>query len=91
MDVDVGAREESAAKGQHSEHTQGETPVPIVAEEPNLEVLGRTTAAPGTDSSSLSFRWRARFIQRGGMPIIMMWMEYGIAVQEKMANTLMSR
>jgi hypothetical protein len=57
MDVDVGAREESAAKGQHSEHTQGETPVPIVAEEPNLEVLGRTTAAPGTDSSSLSFRW----------------------------------
>jgi hypothetical protein len=57
MDVDVGAREESATKGQHSEHTQEETPVPTVAEEPNLEVLGRTAAAPGTDSSSLSFRW----------------------------------
>jgi hypothetical protein len=55
MDVDVGASEESAAKGQHNEHTQGETPVPIVAEEPNLEVLGRTAAAPSTDSSSLSF------------------------------------
>jgi hypothetical protein len=25
--------------------------------EPHLEVLGRTVAAPGTDSSSLSFRW----------------------------------
>jgi hypothetical protein len=57
MDVDVGAREESATKGQHSEHTQGETPVPIVAEEPNLEVLGCSAAAPGTDSSSLSFQW----------------------------------
>jgi hypothetical protein len=57
MDVDVGAREESAVERQHNEHTQGETPVPTVAVEPHLEVLGRTTAAPGTDSSSLSFRW----------------------------------
>jgi hypothetical protein len=57
MDVDVGARKESAAKGHHSEHTQGETCVPTVAVEPYLEVLGRTTRAPGTDSSSLSFRW----------------------------------
>jgi hypothetical protein len=56
IDVDVGAREESAAEGQHNEHTQGETPVPAVAVEPHLEVLGRTAAAPGTDSSSLSFR-----------------------------------
>jgi hypothetical protein len=39
MEVDVGAREESEAKGQYSEYTQGETPVSIVAEEPNLEVL----------------------------------------------------
>jgi hypothetical protein len=31
--------------------------VPTVAVEPHLEVLGRTEAAPGTDSSSLSFRW----------------------------------
>jgi hypothetical protein len=43
MDVDVGAREESAAEGEHSEHTQGETHVPTVAVEPQLEVLGRTT------------------------------------------------
>jgi hypothetical protein len=57
MDVDVGAREESVAEGQHSEHTQGETHVPTVAVEPHLEVLGRTTAAPDTNSSSLSFRW----------------------------------
>jgi hypothetical protein len=57
MDVDVGAREESAAEGQHSEHTHGETPVPTVAVEPHLEVLGCTVVAPGTDSSSLSFRW----------------------------------
>jgi hypothetical protein len=55
MDVDVGARKENAAKGQHSEHTQGETLVPIVAVEPHLEVLGRTARAPSTDSSSLSF------------------------------------
>jgi hypothetical protein len=57
MDVDVGAREESTAIGQHSEHTQGETPVPIVTVEPHLEVLGRTAGASGTDFSSLSFRW----------------------------------
>jgi hypothetical protein len=57
MDVDVGAREGSAAEGQHNEHIQGETPVPTVVVEPHLEVLGRTTTAPGTDSSSLSFRW----------------------------------
>jgi hypothetical protein len=57
MDVDVGARKESTTEGQHSEHTQGETPVPTVAVEPHLEVLGPTAGAPGTDSSSLSFRW----------------------------------
>jgi hypothetical protein len=57
MDVDVGARKESAAEGQHSGHTQGETPVPTVAVEPHLEVLRRTTGALDTDSSSLSFRW----------------------------------
>jgi hypothetical protein len=53
--VDVGARKESTAEGQHSGHTQGETPAPTVAVEPHLEVLGRTAGAPGTDSSSLSF------------------------------------
>jgi hypothetical protein len=57
MDVGVEARKESATEGQHSGHTQGETPVPTVAVEPHLEVLGRIEAAPGTDSSSLSFRW----------------------------------
>jgi hypothetical protein len=57
MDVDVGAREESTADGQHSEHTQGATPIPTVAVEPYFKVLGHTAAAPGTDSSSLSFRW----------------------------------
>jgi hypothetical protein len=57
MDVDVGAREESATDGQHSEHTQGATPIPTVAVEPHFEVLGHTAAASGTDSNSLSFRW----------------------------------
>jgi hypothetical protein len=31
--------------------------VPTVAEEPNLEVLGSTAAALGTESNALSFRW----------------------------------
>jgi hypothetical protein len=57
MDVDVGACKESAAEGQYSGHIQGETHVPTVAVEPHLEVLGHTAGAPGTDSSSLSFRW----------------------------------
>jgi hypothetical protein len=55
MDVDIGARKESAAEGQHSEHTREETPVPTVVVEPHLEVLGRTATTPSTDSSSLSF------------------------------------
>jgi hypothetical protein len=93
MDVDVGACEENAVEGQHSEHTQGETLVPTVAVEPHLEVLGRTAAAPGTDSSSLSFRWAMEgpVYKERGMAITMMWRECGTAVQEKMANTLMSR
>jgi hypothetical protein len=57
VDVDRGACEESGAKGHFSEHTQGETHVPIVAEEPNLEVLGSRAAALGTESNALSFRW----------------------------------
>jgi hypothetical protein len=57
VDVDKGACEESGAEGQFSEHTQGETHVPTVAEEPNLEVLGSTAAALGTESNALSFRW----------------------------------
>jgi hypothetical protein len=57
VDVDRGACEESGAEGQFSEHTQGETHVSIVAEEPNLEVLGSTAAALGTESNALSFRW----------------------------------
>jgi hypothetical protein len=68
MDVDVGARKESPAEGQQSEHTQGETPVPTVAVEPHLEMLGRTTTTPGTDSSSLSFRWAMEdpvYIEKG--------------------------
>jgi hypothetical protein len=39
VNVDRGACEESGAKRQFSEHMQGETHVPTVAEEPNLEVL----------------------------------------------------
>jgi hypothetical protein len=31
--------------------------VPSVAEEPNLEVLGCTATALGTESNALSFRW----------------------------------
>jgi hypothetical protein len=57
VDVDRGACEESRAKGQFSEHTQGETHVSTVAEEPNLEVLGSTAVALGTESNALSFRW----------------------------------
>jgi hypothetical protein len=57
VDVDRGALEESRAEGQFSEHTQGETSVPTVAEEPNLEVLGSTAPALGTESNALSFRW----------------------------------
>jgi hypothetical protein len=57
VDVDRGACEESGAKWQFSEHTQGETHVPTVAEEPNLKVLGSTVVALGTESNALSFRW----------------------------------
>jgi hypothetical protein len=57
VDVDRGACEESEAEGQFNEHTQGEKHVPTVAEEPNLEVLGSTTATLGTESNALSFRW----------------------------------
>jgi hypothetical protein len=57
VDVDRGACEESGAEGQFSEHTQGETHVPTIAEEPNLEVLGNTAAALGMESNALSFRW----------------------------------
>jgi hypothetical protein len=93
MDVDVGAREESAAEGQHSEHTQEETHVPIVAVEPHLEVLGRTTGALGTDSSSLSFRWTMEgpiYTERGnGYYYDVEGMQY--CRSKKMANTFMSR
>jgi hypothetical protein len=44
-------------KGQFSEHTQGETHVPTVVEDPNLEVLESTAVALGTESNALSFRW----------------------------------
>jgi hypothetical protein len=57
VDVDRGVCEESRAERQFNEHTQGETHVPIVAEEPNLEVLGSTAVALGTESNTLSFRW----------------------------------
>jgi hypothetical protein len=57
VDVDRGACEESIRKGQFSEYTQGETHVPTVAEEPNLEVLGSTAVALGTESNALSFLW----------------------------------
>jgi hypothetical protein len=55
VDVDRGTCEESGAKRQFSEHTQGETHVPTVAEEPNLEVLESTAVALGTESNTLSF------------------------------------
>jgi hypothetical protein len=57
VDVDRGACEESGAKRQFSEHTQGETHVPTGVEERNLEVLGSTAVALGTESNALSFRW----------------------------------
>jgi hypothetical protein len=93
MDVDVGPRKESATKRQHSEHTQGEILIPTIAVEPHLEVLGRTAGAPGTDSSSLSFRWAMEspvYTEReDGYYYDVEGVRY--PVQEKMANTLMSR
>jgi hypothetical protein len=58
-------------------HTQGETHVPTVAEEPNLEVLGSTAAALGTEPNALSFRWAmgGRVYTKQGMAITMMWRE----------------
>ena len=65
----------------------------IVVEEPNLEVLRSTTAALGMESIALSFRWAmgARFIQKWRMVITMIWREWGTAIQERRANTLMSK
>jgi hypothetical protein len=40
VDVDRGTCEESGIEGQFSEHTQGETHVSTMVEEPNLEMLG---------------------------------------------------
>jgi hypothetical protein len=57
VDIDRGACKESGAKEQFSEYTQGETHVPTVAEEPNLEVLRSTAVALGTESNALSFQW----------------------------------
>jgi hypothetical protein len=57
VDVDRGACEERGAKGQFSEHTQGDAHVSTVAEEPNLEVLGSTAVALCTKSNALSFQW----------------------------------
>jgi hypothetical protein len=57
VDVDRGACEESGVERQFSEHTQEETHVPTIAEEPNLEVLGSTATALGKESNALSFRW----------------------------------
>jgi hypothetical protein len=77
VDVDRGACEVSGAKGQFNEHTQGETHVPTIAEEPNLEVLCSTAIALGTKSNALSFQWAmgAGFIQKQGMAITMIWRE----------------
>jgi hypothetical protein len=57
VDIGRGACEESGAKWQLSERMQGETHVTIVAEEPNLEVLGSTAVVLGTESNALSFPW----------------------------------
>jgi hypothetical protein len=57
VDVDRGACEENGAERQFSRHTQGETHVSIVAEEPNLEVLESTATTLGMESNALSFRW----------------------------------
>jgi hypothetical protein len=77
VDIDRGACEETGAEGQFSEHTQGETHVPTVAEEPNLEVLGSTVTVLDTESNALSFRWAmgGRVYTKHGMAITMMWRE----------------
>jgi hypothetical protein len=73
VDIDRGACKESGAEGQFSEHTQGETHVPTVAEEPNLEVLGSTTAALARSPTLCPFDgpWGAGFRQKWGMAITM--------------------
>jgi hypothetical protein len=73
VDIDRGACEESGAEGQFSEHTQGKTHVPTIAEEPNLEVLGSTIVALGTESNALSFQWAigGRVYTKRGMAITM--------------------
>jgi hypothetical protein len=77
VDVDRGTCEESGAKRQFSEHMQEETPVPTIVEEPNLEVLGSTAVALGTESNALSFRWamEGRVYTKQGMAITMIWRE----------------
>jgi hypothetical protein len=77
VDIDRGACEETRAEGQFSEHTQGETHVPTLAEDPNLELLGSTIAALGTESNALSFRWAmgGQVYAKHEMAITMMWRE----------------
>jgi hypothetical protein len=53
VDVDRGACEESGAKGQFSEHMQGETHMPTVAEEPNLGVLESTAITLSTEPNTV--------------------------------------
>jgi hypothetical protein len=75
--VDRGACEESGAKGQFNEHTQGETHVSTVVEEPNLEVLGSTAIALAHYPTLCPFDgpWGAGFSQKQGMAITMIWRE----------------
>jgi hypothetical protein len=77
VDIDRGACEETRAEGQFSEHTQGETHVPTLAEDPNLELLGSTIAALGTESNALSFQWAmgGQVYAKHEMAITMMWRE----------------
>jgi hypothetical protein len=77
VDIDRGACEESGTKGQFSEHTQGETHVPTVAEEPNLEVLRSTAVALAQSPTLCHFNgpWGVGFIQKQGMAITMIWGE----------------
>ena len=68
MDIDVETRLKSVAEGLLILHTQGETPVPTIAMEPHLEVLGHRAETTDTDSDSLSFQWAMEdlvYIERG--------------------------
>jgi hypothetical protein len=77
VDVDRGACEENGVEGQFSEHTQGETHVPTVAEEPNLECWEAQQQHWARNPTLCPFDgpWGAGITQKWRMAITMIWRE----------------